>query len=739
MYRLTKSLVILAFVCVNLNAQNILNWEVYANMDNVVDLISSDKGIWVATTGGAYLYNPGDSSFVIVNKADNINSQNFTSIFVDSDKNIWFGTEEGFVIFYDSESGAAKNILDIYKSDKSLKRVNNLYAKGDTIFAATSFGVVLINKNNYSLYDTFTKFGNFSTEINVNAVIKNDRIFTATSSGIAVQKPGAINLVAPESWDNFTSPSSGSFGTIHNFGIYNDKVIAATDNGIYQFNASWDNLTLQTVPVVDVYVDGSRIYAAAKNSIYIYDGSAESLIYSNNSYEFTSVTVYNGKIYIGTKTGVIELNNGIEKIIKPDNPASNAFLNMDVDINGNLWIATGKDGQGIGAMVFDGNHWDVVNYQKFPALQTNDVFSVRASRTSNAVYLGTWGRGLAVYKDGSLTEYNSSNSPLAGIPNDPNFVVITDMEEDSKGNVWATNLQNTLLQQLYVLTTDGNWYGYSFTKPLLSSNDLAYELEIDQFDTKWFRLFSGRIGLYYYNENGTFSNTNDDRQGYISQLNGLLTNTITALKVDNRGQLWVGTSLGMNIIPDPSNPSVLNISIPSLRGLSVTSIAVDAVDQKWVGTNKGLLQLSSDGFEVINHFTSLNSPLPDDMIRSVTIDKKRGIVYAGTDYGLVKIETTFLQPAESFGELFVYPSPFVINNSGDNTLTIDGLIDDSYVKIIDINNKLIRDFKAPGGRIAYWDGRDNDGNYVASGVYIIVAYDREANNVAVSKVAVIRK
>ncbi|MFZ6033406.1 MULTISPECIES: type IX secretion system anionic LPS delivery protein PorZ [Melioribacter] len=739
MFRLTQSLLLFLFVCVNIYAQNILNWEVYANMDNVVDLTTSDEGVWVATTGGAYLFNPSDSSFVIVNKADKLNSQNFTSILVDSDKNIWFGTEEGYVIFYDTENGETKNILDIYKSDKSQKRVNNLYARGDTIFVATSFGVVLINKNNYSLYDTFTKFGNFSTEINVNAVIKKERIFTATSSGIAVQKPGTINLVAPESWDNYSSPSSGFFGTIRKFDIYNNRVIAATDNGVYEFNSSWDILTLQTVPVVDVYVDGSLIYAATKNSIYLYDGSNESLIYNNNSYDFKSVTVYNGNIYIGTTAGVIELDNGIERIIKPDNPPSNSFLNMDVDLDGNLWIATGKDGQGIGAMVFDGNRWDVVNYQKFPSLQTNDVFSVRASRTSNAVYLGTWGRGFAVYKDGALTAYNSSNSPLAGVPNDPNFVVITDMEEDSKGNVWLTNLQNTFLQQLYVLTTDGNWYGYSFTKPLLSSNDLAYELEIDQFDTKWFRLFSGRIGLYYYNENGTFSNTNDDKQGYISQLNGLLTNTITALKVDNRGQLWVGTSLGMNIIPDPSNPSVLNISIPSLRGLSVTSIAVDAVDQKWVGTNKGLLQLSSDGFEVINYFTSLNSPLPDDMIRSITIDKKRGIVYAGTDYGLVKIETTFLQPAESFGEIFVYPSPFVVNNSAENTLTIDGLIDDSYIKIIDINNKLIRDFKAPGGRIAYWDGRDNDGNYVSSGIYIIVAYDRDANNVAVSKVAVIRK
>jgi flagellar hook assembly protein FlgD len=67
------------------------------------------------------------------------------------------------------------------------------------------------------------------------------------------------------------------------------------------------------------------------------------------------------------------------------------------------------------------------------------------------------------------------------------------------------------------------------------------------------------------------------------------------------------------------------------------------------------------------------------------------------------------------------------------------LIRNSSIKIISISGNLIREIQSPGGKIAFWDGKDASGNTVPTGIYIIVAYDEEANNVTTSKVAVIRK
>jgi hypothetical protein len=52
---------------------------------------------------------------------------------------------------------------------------------------------------------------------------------------------------------------------------------------------------------------------------------------------------------------------------------------------------------------------------------------------------------------------------------------------------------------------------------------------------------------------------------------------------------------------------------------------------------------------------------------------------------------------------------------------------------------MVAEFSSPGGRIAIWDGRNLDGNFVNSGIYLVVAYDQEGNNVGVGKVAVIKK
>ncbi len=127
-----------------------------------------------------------------------------------------------------------------------------------------------------------------------------------------------------------------------------------------------------------------------------------------------------------------------------------------------------------------------------------------------------------------------------------------------------------------------------------------------------------------------------------------------------------------------------------------------------------------------------------NQIRSIAIDADKGIVYIGTDEGLTSFETPYIKPVESYEELFIYPNPFYVN-SGNNILTIDGLVQDTNIKILSISGALIAEFSSPGGRTAYWDGKDSNGELVSTGVYIIVAYQSESNDVVTGKVAVLRE
>jgi flagellar hook assembly protein FlgD len=137
-------------------------------------------------------------------------------------------------------------------------------------------------------------------------------------------------------------------------------------------------------------------------------------------------------------------------------------------------------------------------------------------------------------------------------------------------------------------------------------------------------------------------------------------------------------------------------------------------------------------------YNSKNSPLLSDIILNLAIDQNTGTIYVSTDAGIISLKTTSVKPIDSFSGLRIFPSPFRIKND-TNTLTIDGLIANTDIKILTISGKLVREFSSPGGRVAYWDGRNDGGSLVSSGIYIIVAYDNEGNSVASGKIAIIRQ
>ncbi len=136
--------------------------------------------------------------------------------------------------------------------------------------------------------------------------------------------------------------------------------------------------------------------------------------------------------------------------------------------------------------------------------------------------------------------------------------------------------------------------------------------------------------MYYLNERNTPDNEADDLWGFLSSSNGLNSDDVNALAVDTRGELWIGTTKGMNVLSNTASPTSLITSVFALRQQSITSIAVDPLNNKWVGTYQGLFVMSPDGSYLLAQYDSQNSPLPSDNITSIAIDSKTGLVYVGT-------------------------------------------------------------------------------------------------------------
>ena len=727
----------------SLFSQQTSNWQNYTDKKVTKDIAISSDGIWAATEGGAYFYNPSTNSFENFSRAQGLFGTSLTAVGIDTYGKIWFGGSNGTIDVYDPLTKSFHSILDIYNNtEKTNKTINSITVSGDTVFISTDFGISLLNAIDYSFFDTFLRFGDFTSNIQVNSVFINNLIYAGTISGVAIQKSGATNLSAPESWSTYTQTDGLPSNTVNKIVLYNNSIIAATDDGLSIFNgSSWEDfLGITNVEVIDLLPVDNLLYILTNSKVYLYDGNSVSENLSLSQTPRRLAHPDNSGIIVATENGIFIDSTSIY----PNGPAVNQFPYMTVDNSGNLWSSSGKDVSGAGFYKYNGTEWTNYNTNTYPELITNNYYSIFSS-SDNSIYTGSWGHGFSkVTQDDEITTFNSENTKMIGIEDDTNFVVITGFAEDSKGNIWILNLRPADRNSLYVLTSDSIWSFRNYSEGQTAHSNLI-GLVIDQNGTKWYYMSNeGTIGLYYFNEMETYDDNSDDVYGYISDNDGLTSKNIYSLAVDERGDLWVGTSLGVNIITNTSavltssNPQ-FSISTPfSIRQQTINAIAVDPLNRKWVGTNEGLSLLSSDGTQLLATIDSKDYPLLSDVIESLAFDKNAGRLYVGTEAGLTSFDTPAISPVESFNGLNIYPNPFILKD-GSQSITIDGLISATDIKIVTISGKLIREFSSPGGKIAYWDGKDNNGKLVGTGIYILIAFDQEGNSVETGKVAVIRE
>jgi hypothetical protein len=181
------------------------------------------------------------------------------------------------------------------------------------------------------------------------------------------------------------------------------------------------------------------------------------------------------------------------------------------------------------------------------------------------------------------------------------------------------------------------------------------------------------------------------------------------------------------------------VFLGAVRDQAVNTIVVDPLNNKWIGTHTGIIVVSPDGSTLLGQYTTenTNGKLVDNDVLSIALDQKRGIAYFGTGKGLSSLEIPTISTVEKMSSLELGPNPFIIPNQG--SVAIKGLADNASIKVLNVTGSLVKEFTAQGGGRAFWDGTDGDGRTVGSGIYLIVAYAENGNQVATAKVAVIRR
>ncbi|OZV70693.1 type IX secretion system anionic LPS delivery protein PorZ [Winogradskyella aurantia] len=766
-------------------------WQAHYSYNDIIDVAEGSTKIYAAAQNAIFQYDPSSDELKTITTVQGLSGEQITTIyFSETYQYLLIGYETGLIELYSDSEETVLSIVDILEKENIApvnKRINHFFENEGLIYISTGFGVSVYNLEALEFGDTFF-LGNGGAQITVNQVsIVNNDIYAACSDNNGLKRADLNNpnLIDFAQWQTLIP---GNFVTTNTF---NNKVYAVRANrNLFEIEGVTFNLLfdLNALPVDSEINDDNLIYAS-DNGIYIYDTNLqlENTLTPNNNFDtvFTSATILNGITYIGTREfGVLSnINSDIDYFeIRPNGPLFNEVFSVNAE-TGVVWATFGDYTESFdpsplrsrGLSYYRNEDWFTIPFDSLLGARNLNTISINPF-IENQVFISSFQDGILELNNFEPTVLlDNTNSGLESLvlPSNPALISIRVSAStfDRNGVLWSTTSRAPNPLKSYDPIT-GNWQGYDFSNiyenPLLGEFGF-YDIAIDNNGTKWIGGYSN--GLYAFNE----TIANNPLRTLSTEEQNVPFPRITALEIDNRNQLWVGTFTGLRVLfntagfYDNPNPRlntivILEDGIPQelLAGQTISDIEVDGSNNKWVGTvDSGVFYFSPDGQNTIFHFTRDNSPLPSNRILDISINPQNGLVYIATTRGMLSFRAGGSEPDENLENAYVYPNPVrpEYNILGSNDLSditkgikISGLTDRVNIKITDIEGNLVAEAQsnvnlrssganynfAIDGGTAIWNGRNLGNNIVRSGVYLVMISDLESFETKVLKVLIIR-
>jgi ligand-binding sensor domain-containing protein len=765
-YFITINRLIIAafFLPQSLFAQDQL-WQSFTNMRAVKGyydsgggfshlLVSTPQGIWAATAGGLLLWDANRQTFRRFTNIEGLSQNNTRAVGMDRRGRLWIALANGFINIYDPVKNSFSQVED-YRG----LQIYDFFAQGDSMYIALNLGVSLYDVARNEVKETYQNLGiRFPRATTVTALYIDGRnLWAATNIGIARTSLDLPNLLAPESWTNYTTQEGLLSATVRGFAKLESSLVAATANGAAAFGGQrWSevsgNIGARDIVQLITSREGSKtvLYAATPFAVYraetlgnwtVVDGGFPSAI--------TGIVVdASGTPWASTHdAGLFEFDRTDQswRSHVPDGPATNNFSSVSLDQDGNVWCTSSTTA----FHIYDGTRWYNYSPRNFPIPDNFDGFRYSIHLPNGEHWLATWGRGIYIV-EGNLdaltikAHIDVANGVLSTARCCTNYPVVPFLKQDSEGNIWILNYDAANTNALLAHTPEGRYVHFS-ASDVLRSREVAV-LEIEKTltnDRIWVGTSDKGVSVLDYM--GTVLDKSDDtlRAGLNVEEDNLLSNKVTTLAQDRDGYMWIGTDKGLNYwfagtVNDRFCYSLINDNVQVVR--------VDPRNNKWIGTSAGITVLSGEDNCSTTHYTVENSPLVGNSVTSIAFNPNTGDAWIATTTGLSRFRTPFTAPKPDLKQLKGYPNPFLLDEqtgicSSRTGFHITNLAEDSGVRIFNVAGELVRDYPAeqvPGAQIC-WDGRDASGRLVPSGVYLFVAFVESTGENAVGKVAVVRK
>ena len=756
------------------------SWEIFTSQRTIkkIEWIDDFTAV-VLTTGGFYFINPGNE-VTSYSRADGKYDIEAVSFDIDRDNfRIWFGYADGTISYFDYDSFQFRHFDDIRRNDRFVSnRINDMTLDDGILYLATDFGLVLFNTNQFFVIDTYTRLGRLGSATPVRSLSKSQDLITlGTDFGIA-QGSTSNDLKIAENWDVYDDENGFVNRSVSQVISFNNQIYATSEDQNYFFDGNnWSPDNLISSPIRNIRQKTSNEWdVITDQAIYrLMPGnrSVSMLIQPPFGTMFTDINSNSAFSLIGTNgngLGILESNASINQIeyYAPNGPASNLFEKLAVSESGELILGTsttpgrfniGVSNTGFSILDVDGvwHNYDRSNNPFLTENNLNSFFNVTSA--GNDYFIGSWGSGIIRLNRSTddFEYYNNDNAGLEGISVDPNFYVTTGLAADRSDEnlIWAISWSNTSNPLGRFNRSANEWEVYPMA-PQSGFGTLYHEIFVDSYGQKWITLMTttmvGRGLMVVGDPEGGSSESfkliaNQDAGGLPNE-------KVNSIIQDKRGEVWIGTDRGIGryLFPDRIingtaierraqpliNEDTTAFDRVLLRNVRVTSMVVDANNQKWIGSDgDGIYLIEESGRRVERHFTMDNSPLPSNTVKAMALDSQSGALYISTNNSLVRYSTLERDGVGTMKTLRVYPNPYSYSKNEGDRIVIENLSDDATVHIMTVDGRLVRRFQTRGGRTD-WDGLDDYGKKVATGVYFVVATGNNSDQTGRGKVVIVR-
>ena len=748
-----------------------MGWQTFTSMDNVIDIEYAEGAIWGAAEGGIFRFDLADAEFELITRADGLLGESVYCMVIDSTGKVWSSGLSGNINVYDMNTG---NLFTISSVSTSVNQINDLALFGTSVFAAADNGIYEIyyepEYDEYLVKDTYSQLGDFQAESEVYVLLPFDGYLWAGTIYGAARIELDLPIKRASDWDNFTTGEGLTSNNIRGLAVVNDTLIASGRfNGIAKFDGSSFIPFTVGMETKEIRPLADTLYAATNQGVRRYSGGIWETIGSGTGTCLTVLKTPEGELWTGrentqaNKGGLSRYNNGVWENYWPNTPAGKYVSGMMADQQGRLWCAAGGN-MGKGVYIYDGFDWQ--NFTAQDSLYDKYFFSSGSPQTlleypNGQVWCGSFGSGIAVFMpDGEQKYYNSIDSlsedsivRVSGVDGNPDYCVIGDFVLDFSNNIWFINRESVDYVPLIMVPSDYTvehsanieWLG--FTHSEIDATDLYFDyLAIDQQERLWMGGKSGSaVGVRCFDfGDSPYDKSDDAGILFTKSKNNLENNSIRDLAVDHDNRLWVATTGGVNYfdiyeeLPSSLTDGILFDTNYDLYGKHVNCIAVDPMNNKWFGTElEGVIVLSADNYTILEVYSEDTHPLLDNRILDITFNEETGVAYISTPEGVSSVQTPYRTFSEELGSLKMGPVPFYPDSGEPLTFSSQSLTNGATVKVFTHTGLLVRKLSFTEASLG-WNGRNDKGDLVGSGVYLITVSTGEGD-FEMGKLPVIRK